>query len=253
MTVFWEEHLHYFPWNSVTKMVWIMWDGSSSDWNPCLKGLVHWGKFNYLTFLQLPSIAETQLFPFFFFPYSIKNMNKCFKCSKFPSMALDNICENNENINYTFLVRYSWFTMLCQFLLYSKVTCMYIYTYSFSHIILHGVPSWETGYSSLCCTLGPQCLFILNVLVCIYFNKKKKKILSARFENQIQLSDIYYRQTLDRCQSSANLRTGRCRLEERPHGTGRSVGTPGALMCVWRWFLHLPACWVQRHPEDRRD
>ena len=58
--------------------------------------------------------------------------------------------------------------MLCQFLLYSKVTQSYIYTHSFSYIsFLHGL-SRETGYSSLCCTVGPHCLSIINVIVCIY-------------------------------------------------------------------------------------
>ena len=35
--------------------------------------------------------------------------------------------------------------------------------HSFSHIILHHVLSKEIGYSSLCCTVGPHCLSILNV------------------------------------------------------------------------------------------
>ena len=36
-----------------------------------------------------------------------------------------------------FLLKYSWFTMLCQFLLYSKVTqsYMYIYTHTHTHIL----------------------------------------------------------------------------------------------------------------------
>ena len=36
---------------------------------------------------------------------------------------------------FKFFFYYSWFTMCCQFLLYSKVTQLYIYIYSFSHII----------------------------------------------------------------------------------------------------------------------
>ena len=66
--------------------------------------------------------------------------------------------------------------MVCQFLLFSKVTqpyvyaymCIYIYIYicvcvcvcvyihSFSHIIFHTVLSQEIGYSSLCYTVGPH-------------------------------------------------------------------------------------------------
>ena len=68
----------------------------------------------------------------------------------------------------TFLkLKYSWFTMLCQFLLYSKVTQLYththICTHSFSHIIFHHVLSQEIGYSSLCCTVGPCSSSILPV------------------------------------------------------------------------------------------
>ena len=44
---------------------------------------------------------------------------------------------------------YSWFTMLCRFLLYSKVTQSHIYihthTHSFPHIICHHVPSQVIG------------------------------------------------------------------------------------------------------------
>ena len=58
--------------------------------------------------------------------------------------------------------------MLCQFLLYSKVTQSHTHIHSFSHIIFHHVSCQETGYSSLCCTAGPRCLSILNVIVCIY-------------------------------------------------------------------------------------
>ena len=47
-------------------------------------------------------------------------------------------------------------------------TPIYIYIHSFSHVIFpHGL-SQEIGYSSLCCTVGPHCLYILNVIVCIY-------------------------------------------------------------------------------------
>ena len=53
--------------------------------------------------------------------------------------------------HHTFLIKnyYNWFTVFCQFLLYSKVTQSYIYTRSFSHIIFHHVPSQVIGYSSL--------------------------------------------------------------------------------------------------------
>ena len=40
---------------------------------------------------------------------------------------------------------YSWFTVFCQFLLYRKVTQIYIYIHSSTHVILHHVPSQVTS------------------------------------------------------------------------------------------------------------
>ena len=75
---------------------------------------------------------------------------------------------NQPTMVFILLLEYSLFTVLCQFLLYSTVTQSYIYTRSFSYIIFYHVLSQETGYSFLCCTVGPPCLSILNVIVCIY-------------------------------------------------------------------------------------
>ena len=44
-------------------------------------------------------------------------------------------------LNDFYFFYHGWFTVFCQFLLYSKVTQSYIYIYSFAHIILHHVPS----------------------------------------------------------------------------------------------------------------
>ena len=63
-----------------------------------------------------------------------------------------------------FLLGESWFIALSQFLLYSMVTLSYIYIHSFSCIIFHHGLSQETGYSSLCWTVGLHCLPILKVL-----------------------------------------------------------------------------------------
>ena len=60
--------------------------------------------------------------------------------------------------------------MLCQFLLYSKVTQSYIDIHSFSHNIFYHVLAQVTGYRSLCCTAGPHCLSILNVKVRLSYN-----------------------------------------------------------------------------------
>ena len=45
--------------------------------------------------------------------------------------------------------------MLFQSLLYSKVTSHIIYAF-FPYTIFHHVLSQEIGYSTLCCTVGPQ-------------------------------------------------------------------------------------------------
>ena len=78
--------------------------------------------------------------------------------------------------------------MLCQFLLYNRVTQPYTHTHthSFFNIIFHRGLSQEIGYiyrllkilfhyrllqdieySSLCCTVGPYGLSILYIVVCI--------------------------------------------------------------------------------------
>ena len=72
---------------------------------------------------------------------------------------------------------YSYFIVWYQFLLYSKMPQSFIHAYIYicihthTHIlflIFHHVLSQEIGYSSLCYTLGPCCLSILSVIVCIY-------------------------------------------------------------------------------------
>ena len=40
-----------------------------------------------------------------------------------------------------------------------------VYTHSFSYITFHHGRSQGLGYSSLCCTVGLHCLFILNIKV----------------------------------------------------------------------------------------
>ena len=43
-----------------------------------------------------------------------------------------------------------------------------MYIHSFSHILLHDVPSQMIRCSSLCYTVGPHCLSTSNAIVCIY-------------------------------------------------------------------------------------
>ena len=68
---------------------------------------------------------------------------------------------------FFFFFKYSLFTMLCQFLLYSKVTQSYIYIHSFSYYL----PSWfiPRDHSSLCCRVGLHCLSILLLLLSFFF------------------------------------------------------------------------------------
>ena len=70
-----------------------------------------------------------------------------------------------------FSLEHSWFTVLCQFLLYSIVTQSYIYIHPFSHIIFHHVLPQEIGYSSLCSTVESHCLSILNVIFYSYWSQ----------------------------------------------------------------------------------
>ena len=67
-----------------------------------------------------------------------------------------------------FLLKSSWFTMLCLSLLYSRVTQLCTYIHSFLNIFFHYGLSQEIGCSYLWYTVGPCCLSILNVIVCIY-------------------------------------------------------------------------------------
>ena len=55
--------------------------------------------------------------------------------------------------------------MLCQFLLYSKVTQSHIYIHSLSYIIFHYGLSQETGYSSLCYTVESHYVDFLMMVI----------------------------------------------------------------------------------------
>ena len=49
-------------------------------------------------------------------------------------------------LGFVCFFKYRWCTVSCQLLLYSKVTQLHIYVHSFSHIILHHVPSRDYIY-----------------------------------------------------------------------------------------------------------
>ena len=63
----------------------------------------------------------------------------------------------------------SWFTMLCSFLLYSKVIQLhtYIHTYILFHNLFHYGLSQDIEYSSQFYMVGPCCFSILYIIVCI--------------------------------------------------------------------------------------
>ena len=52
-------------------------------------------------------------------------------------------------------------------MLYSKVIQLYIYIHILFHILFHYGLSQDIEYSSLCYTVGPCCLSILYIIVCI--------------------------------------------------------------------------------------
>ena len=56
---------------------------------------------------------------------------------------------------------------MCSFLLYSKVIQLYICIFLF-HILFHYGLSQDIEYSFLCYTVGPCCLSILYIIVCIW-------------------------------------------------------------------------------------
>ena len=68
-----------------------------------------------------------------------------------------------------FLLNHSWFPVLCQFLLYSKVTQLYIYMHSFSHTIFHHVLSQVIGfpvlYSRTSLLIHSKCNSLTNLMV----------------------------------------------------------------------------------------
>ena len=68
-------------------------------------------------------------------------------------------------LNDFYFFHYSWFTVFCQFLLYSKVTQSHTYICYFSHIILHHTPYEMTRYSSLCYTAWYHCLYTPNASI----------------------------------------------------------------------------------------
>ena len=70
------------------------------------------------------------------------------------------------------LLKCSWFTMLCSFLLYSKGLQLYVYIHSFC-ILLHYGLSQDIEYSSLCYPVRPCCLSILYMSLHLLISKSQ--------------------------------------------------------------------------------
>ena len=65
-------------------------------------------------------------------------------------------------------IEYTWFTVLCWILLYSKVTQLYIYAFFFILFFHCGLSQNVEYISSLCYTVWPCCLSILYIIACLY-------------------------------------------------------------------------------------
>ena len=82
-------------------------------------------------------------------------------------------------------MNYSWFTMLCQSLLHSKMT-QFLY-FHFHYGFKQGIE-----YSSLCCTLGPCYLSISNVIVCICQSQIPSPSLSLLLSPLVTTGKFFY-------------------------------------------------------------
>ena len=69
------------------------------------------------------------------------------------------------------LLKYSWFTMLCYFQMYSKHTKTHIYLFLFQILFPHRLLQ-NIEYNSLCYTVSPYWLSILYILLCVSVNAK---------------------------------------------------------------------------------
>ena len=65
------------------------------------------------------------------------------------------------------LLKYSWFTILCQLLPYSKVSQLHNIYILFKNILFHVGLSQDIEYGSLGRTVGPCYFFTLYIIVCI--------------------------------------------------------------------------------------
>ena len=67
---------------------------------------------------------------------------------------------------FKILLKYSWFTMLC-LIAAVRPSDSVIHIYILFHILFHYGLSQDIEYSSLCYTVGPCCLSIPYIIVCI--------------------------------------------------------------------------------------
>ena len=72
-----------------------------------------------------------------------------------------------QGFNYFIFIvlKYNWFTMLCQFILYSKVTQSHTHTHIYTFLFLYYLPPHSIPRDRIQFLAGPHCLSILNVVV----------------------------------------------------------------------------------------
>ena len=121
--------------------------------------------------------------------------------------------------------------MLCQSLLYSKVTRLYTYTFFF-YVLFHYGLSQDIVYSSLCYTLGPCCFSILNVIVCIY----QSQTLSPSVSLPPSLRDV--------CHFSLFLSTGWMQRTLAIQKVELSRWKDSGSLCVAAIGMHLSYLWL---------
>jgi len=94
---------------------------------------------------------------------------------------------------FFFSFNYSWFIMLFQFLLYSKVTHSYIHIYTFFFLNYFSIMIYSKRTDIVPCAIpiGPCCLSILNVTVCIWLTQSPSLSHTLPHPLGIQKSVLY--------------------------------------------------------------
>ena len=78
--------------------------------------------------------------------------------------------------------------------MYSTVT--HLYRYTFFHILFHYGLSQDIEYSSLCCTVGPYCLFILYIVVTAFIFLGSKITADSDCSHEIKRHLLFGRKAM---------------------------------------------------------